>query len=415
MNATMTQVDPVRAAERARLVSDIKSAGEVLSQAWPIETFIAVNPLGGFEHLPFGEAVTKAGQVLGANGTLSEQAFRDLHSQGRITDSDLRSALSRRQPALMSASPVEIGDRSVEAADLLIGDLLHGRAAAPPARLETMISERACPAVATEVDNQTSKWCAAFLDTGQAGWRMPGREAGFYAAWRDLAPRDRKLPSAARAAMEDLAERPDDAVLDALAKLGVDSSSRRSYMRAHLTRMPGWSAHVRWHGDHSGSIDLVSLLAMRLSVEAALLEDELGEASGIAGEDPVAADRPPAGPPAGSRQRARDQLERLGLAGAAGESEIEAVAAILEPMSPGERALVWLDAYETHYRDPLIEELSGEPVRSRSRAAGRPAGLLHRRPVGGHPPPFRADRQLRNPRLRRLLRGSHPLPRSGRR
>ncbi len=315
MNATMTQVDPVRAAERARLVSDIKSAGEVLAQAWPIETFIAVNPLGGFEHLPFGEAVTKAGQVLGANGTLGEQAFRDLHSQGRITDSDLRSALSRRQPAVTSASPVEIGDRSVEAADLLIGDLLHDRATAPPARLETMISERACPAVATEVDNQTSKWCAAFLDTGQAGWRMPGREAGFYAAWRDLAPRDRKLPSAARAAMENLAERPDDAVLDALSKLGVDSSSRRSYMRAHLTRIPGWSAHVRWHGDHSGSIDLVSLLAMRLSVEAALLEDELGEASGIAGEDPVAGDRAPAGPPAGSRQRARDLLERLGLAG----------------------------------------------------------------------------------------------------
>ncbi len=56
------------------------------------------------------------------------------------------------------------------------------------------------------------------------------------------------------------------------------------------------------------------------------------------------------------------QLERLGLAGLAGRDEIEAVARVLARMPSGERSLVWLDAYETHYRDPLIEELSGEPA-----------------------------------------------------
>ncbi len=368
MNATMTATsnDPVSASERARLVSDIRSAGGVLAQAWPIETFIAVNPLGGFEDLPFGEAVSRAGELLGARGTLGDEAFRRFHAEGRITDADLRAALHRRLPGAVSGPHLEIGGRRVEAADLLIGDLLYGPAAPPPTRLETMISERVAPGIAAEVDNQTSKWCGAFLDTGQAGWQMPGREAGFYAAWRELAPRDRKLPPAARQAMEDLPERPDDAVLEALSRLGVTATDRRSYLRAHLTRMPGWAAQARWHGEHGGSIDLASLLALRLSCEAALLEEELGSDFMDTGHPTIDPNPAAVEPPAGPEERARLQLERLGPAGDFGGEEVAAAAAVLGQMTFEERSMVWLDAYESHYRDPLIEELSGDPAVSES-------------------------------------------------
>jgi hypothetical protein len=212
---TMNRTDSASAAERARLVSDVKAAGAVLSQAWPIETFIAVNPLGGFEHLPFGEAVRKAGEVLGARGTLGEEVFRRFHAEGRITDADLEAALARRLPRAVASSSVEIGGRILEATEILIGDLLAGPDVPPPARSERMISERIRPAIATAVDEQTSKWCGAFLDSGQAGWQMPGREAGFYTAWRDLAPRDRQLPSMVRKALEAVRPAPRKARLPA--------------------------------------------------------------------------------------------------------------------------------------------------------------------------------------------------------
>jgi len=37
------------------------------------------------------------------------------------------------------------------------------------------------------VNNELIKWCEAFLDEGHATWSMPGREKGFYEAWRALA------------------------------------------------------------------------------------------------------------------------------------------------------------------------------------------------------------------------------------
>ena len=369
---TMNRTDSASAAERARLVSDVKAAGAVLSQAWPIETFIAVNPLGGFEHLPFGEAVRKAGEVLGARGTLGEEAFRRFHAEGRITDADLEAALARRLPRAVASSSVEIGGRILEATEILIGDLLAGPDVPPPARSERMISERIRPAIATAVDEQTSKWCGAFLDSGQAGWQMPGREAGFYTAWRDLAPRDRQLPSMVRKAMKELPELAGDAVLSALSRLSVQPLERRAYLRAHLTRMPGWAAHVRWQGDHGGSIDLTALLALRLSVEAFLLEDEFGPGFAYGAEVRVAAEES-AEPVPGPTERARHLLDRLGLIAVAGEEGMQAVSQVLESLPAEERPLVWLDAYEGHYRDRLIDELSGEPAINHQQ---RPAAQL---------------------------------------
>jgi uncharacterized protein YbcC (UPF0753/DUF2309 family) len=347
----------VSAADRARLIPDIKAAGEVLAEAWPIETFIAVNPLGGFEDLDFADATRRAGEVLGARGTLGEQAFRAFHAEGRITDSDLAKAIRRRFPDAVAEPPVELEDRTLPAIDLLLSDLLHGTPASPPERLEKPLSEMIAPWVAEEVDAQTSKWCGAFLDTGQAGWQMPGREAGFYAAWRDLARRDRKLPSSAREALAGLPERADDAVLIALETLGVNESGRRAYLRAHLTCMPGWAAHVRWQGEHGGGVNLTEYLAMRLSLEAALLDAANAPGSALPGPDEALQSGPT---PA---ERAEQTLTRVAAGASPSAEALEEAALILGMLPEHERTMVWLDAYEAHYRDPLIEELSGESAR----------------------------------------------------
>jgi uncharacterized protein YbcC (UPF0753/DUF2309 family) len=349
----------VSAADRARLVSDVKAAGEVLAEAWPIETFIAVNPLGGFEALPFADATRRAGEILGARGTLGEEAFRGFYAAGRINDSDLTKAIQRRFPEAAAEPPVILGDRAVAPLDLLLSDLLHGTPANPPTRLEKPLSEMIAPWVADEVDAQTSKWCGAFLDTGQAGWQMPGREAGFYAAWRDLARRDRKLPPAAREALAALPERADDAVLIALETLGVSESLRRPYLRAHLTCMPGWAAHVRWQGEHGGGVNLTEYLAMRLSLEAALLEETASAASSTTGTEEAAQPGPT------SAERAKTALAKISGDVPATAENLEEAAMILAMIPEYQRTMVWLDAYEGHYRDPLIEELSGEPVRPR--------------------------------------------------
>ena len=58
--------DPVagtRAPSDTALIALVRRAAAVLPTAWPLETFIAVNPLAGFEDLPFEEAGLRARAV----------------------------------------------------------------------------------------------------------------------------------------------------------------------------------------------------------------------------------------------------------------------------------------------------------------------------------------------------------------
>ena len=346
MTSTMTAAT---ATERAALRSDVALAGRILAPTWPIETFIAVNPLGGLEDRPFPQAVATAGEALGARGTLDEASYRALYADGRISDEDLDGALRRRLGSAISR-PVTVGSRTVAAAALLRADLLHGRPAPPPRRVVRLRSEEAAPAVTDMVDAQTAKWCAAYLDDGHAGWRMPGRDNGFFVAWHDLAGRDRTIPAAVRARLGDLPSRAEDVALAALAELGVDGTGRRGYLQAHLARLPGWSAHVRWRGDQGDGINLVDYLAMRLAYEALLLR-----AAGPA--DPPMAEEAelPTSPTAA--ERAATVVTALSAADA-DAGVLAEVAQVLEQVPVAERAFVWLDAYEAHYRDPLLAALA---------------------------------------------------------
>ena len=44
--------------------------------------------------------------------------------------------------------------------------------------------------IADQINRESIKWCEAFLDEGHATWPMPGREKGFYRAWKFLAERE---------------------------------------------------------------------------------------------------------------------------------------------------------------------------------------------------------------------------------
>jgi uncharacterized protein YbcC (UPF0753/DUF2309 family) len=175
---------------------------------------------------------------------------------------------------------------------------------------------------------------------------MPGRARGFFAAWRDLAPSDRTLSRAARRALRGTAERAEDAVLDALTMLAVTNDNRVAYLQAHLTRMPGWAAHV--HFQTSG-IDVLDYLAMRLTYEAVLLDPQPA-----AGELPRA-EQAAAIPSA--RHRAAHLAEVLGLIPAS-EAEITSAARVLTALPVTSREVLWQNAFEAHYRDSLLSELS---------------------------------------------------------
>jgi uncharacterized protein YbcC (UPF0753/DUF2309 family) len=345
---------------RARLRADVNLAARVLPTHYPLETFIAVNPLAGLESMPFEQALRRAGDLYGMPGTLGEQTFRRLHAEGRITDADLDRALSLRYPNLSREPELRVGSRLISPLELLRTDMLHGAGSPKPNRRFTIRSENQAPRVADQVDAQTSKWCAAFF--GGGAWPMPGREKGFYAAWRALAPSDRSLSRAVRRDLRGVADRADDAVLAALGRLRVDDDSRIVYLQAHLTRMPGWAAHVQWCAGRGAGIDVMEYLAMRLNYEAVLLAHHRGPFG------PRDADERSGIPPA--RQRATHLLDVLDV-GHVDDADIAAAARVLAALPVTAREVLWQNAFEANYRDELLSNLSSEA------ADPAPAGPTH--------------------------------------
>ena len=307
-------------ARTARALVD--AAAPTVTPLWPLATAIATNGFGGFEDLPFEQAIARGGALFGSTGYIPSEVSRRYYSQGRITDTDLDRALSTRIPPGLPAS-LALGAHALSPTDLLRTCLLSGpgerppcpagmamaqaasrRLTADPRRPEQAASEaverdlaslgdtRTLADLCTRlgagdlpatIDERSGTWCAAFLDEGQASWAMPGRERGLYACWRALAPHDRSLRllgiRGAAAAISALPESPEEALTGLLDRLGIPEERRPGYLARHLAQQPGWAGFIRWRGgapeyryQAAYPTNLVEYLALRLFYEATLVD-----------------------------------------------------------------------------------------------------------------------------------------------
>jgi len=72
----------------------IAAAARFLPPQGPIDSFVALNPLQGFENLSFEEAVVRAGRLYRAQPFLSEAAYREALARERIRVADVEAVLS---------------------------------------------------------------------------------------------------------------------------------------------------------------------------------------------------------------------------------------------------------------------------------------------------------------------------------
>ena len=113
-------------AESEELRALVSQAVEVIPPNWPLRTFAYRNPLIGFEHLPFHEAVSQAKHVLGGEGYLSTAEYRACYAEGRISEKELLSALRSRVPELAAQDTVRAGERSLHPEEILLVHFVHG-------------------------------------------------------------------------------------------------------------------------------------------------------------------------------------------------------------------------------------------------------------------------------------------------
>ncbi len=325
-----------------RLDDDVRAATSVVAPSWPLSSIIAVNPLSGFEHLPFEQALGQAEALFGARGHLRLGEYRDALARGRITAEALRSALGRR-----------LGPLPAVEAEILLADLAHGPEEPAPQRYVVTVSEehdrRRGTDLRHQLDLEIADWCAQWCSRTDIA--ELDEHPDLWADWRH----DHPLIGGRLAADSRLALR------NALERLRVPGYAQRDYLTRQVAALPGWCAHLRWRQEATGTELLAGHLAAMTTLEAHLVD----------GRAWFFSDGPRAQPVAVALQDRCDAVaSHLELA------DDTTLAASLARLPSQDRELVWLDAYERSVHDPLLAAIAPCSLRAAPPIENRPAAQV---------------------------------------
>ena len=435
-------------AETSTLLHQIEEAVEPVSQFWPMKSFVHHNPIHGLEHLPFDEAIREAKHLFGAEGYLSNDEYRGFYHSGRIQERSVDRALAHVGPE--TDASVSLASRTVTAAEVQRIHFLHGIVALEPAlfdwqfasegalsrcrsgaatevdlgelwqsalsaldlvdprvaeykgdaeeggsvhpelpfrrALSDWLDELTGSSIVTTIDEHMIKWVSSFVDEGMAGWKMPGKRSGFYAAWRELAAYD---ASGAFLGIDNFAEKvaalpadPEDAIRKSLEALQIPEARWTDYLTRVLAQLSGWTGFIRWRGLNPDDliqkecpIDVVHYLGARLFYEAELVSVVARREWGINGTLPAVTkylekhgDAGNASVSVNKLSVCRDAWRVFHLAQflalpadairALTKENATALLSWLDAFPAERHGPVWLEAYEDSYRDDTLSKIA---------------------------------------------------------
>ncbi len=302
--------------QKLKIRSMIYVAAEPIPFFWPMRSFIHHNPLHGLEQLPFQEAVAEGSRLFHGRAFLTRVQYQGYLRDGRIDAAHLAASidtfvasrpaipgldLARWLMALLTETdrPVALQTTLADVADVratLAGEALSADKSLPPDSLaeglrthllgDRPVYEAVDALYGTEIganlDELVVKSCLDFFDEGQSVWGMPGRERGFFTAWRDVARRNIRLFLRGLHIKRILAvdKTPEGVIEHVMNALGIPEAHWVGYFTRELGRLHGWAGFIRWRSTAKHYYwaqrypgDLVDFIAIRLTLALALLQE----------------------------------------------------------------------------------------------------------------------------------------------
>ncbi len=291
----------------------VNVASEPITYYWPMRTFITRNPLRELEDLPFREAIKEGELLFGGRGYLRREDYRHLYSMGHIKEEFLRESIKEFLSSLELSESLPYEELVFALLTQKITEpaynLLH-RGKAKEEILEALSEcftedpSEVCRELFLSIgvkntlqdliklltgkdpgrliDELVIKTAFDFLDEGQSTIDMPGRDAGLYRAWRELAKRNlrfllwtgRSLVSM----LKDL-EEPEEAIEYVLTSYELPQPAWEGYITLELAKLKGIAGFIKWRSHNKyyywqkvHPVDMVDYAAIRLLVAKSVLD-----------------------------------------------------------------------------------------------------------------------------------------------
>ncbi len=238
-----------------------------IAPAWPLNSFVAVNPYWGFADKPFSLVAAELQGTVGERVLMDRRWYAELLQTGKLDMADV----------LRAAEDLELAaDEEDWRAYLRDTPELPMRLP----RLPELMDKRGHASMSQYVVEQISHFLAAYYDQGQSLWPFPkDPQMSLFASWRQYVLTDRSLgPMGLKNSRSKLlALSADGAVarLWAMHTLEIPQAAEEAYLLVLLKSVGGWASWCRyllWQAELQGGAhgDLTDLLTIRLVWEALL-------------------------------------------------------------------------------------------------------------------------------------------------
>lgn len=250
----------------------IERACAHIAPTWPLDRFIAVNPLWEMTDRPFPKVAAELAARSGATMLMPRRWFREQFSQGAFTESHVRRALeaSRAHVTLPQVLALLDAEEPVTTRRARVLDVADAEREHP-----------GMPTWRSFVTSHLSQFCASYFDEGQALFR-PTTGEGLYATWRqhaldDQTPRLVMGLSTFAEGVRLLPARADELIELAMSELYVPLAEQEAYASSLLLDLNGWAswaAYQRWTARLAGRDDATvkDVLALQLAWEWLVLQ-----------------------------------------------------------------------------------------------------------------------------------------------
>ncbi len=218
--------------------TSIAEAANVIGKTWPLYTFVASNPLSGYENAPFQDAVRTAEAHFGSHVFPEAKLYRHAWEKGDIDSAILTDLLQENGVSEAPEHALKIIEAQLKTVEFNVNH---------------------------DLDRIMAKWLSSFMDEGLAEWEMPFKSEGFYSAWRLLVIYDSETGVTT---IKDVPRTSAEA-LNVLLK-DYNENDYTDIFAYHLAALPGWTGYINhrtqsdsdWQQDYP--ISLMDYLAARL-------------------------------------------------------------------------------------------------------------------------------------------------------
>ncbi|MFO1256886.1 MAG: putative inorganic carbon transporter subunit DabA [Gammaproteobacteria bacterium] len=202
--------------------SSIEEAANILPDVWPLQSFIALNPLWGLKEKPFRKALSLIREYLPIKGFLSINEYLDLQNRNSISGLALKQSLLEAGVAL---DEIQFKDFSMQLIDQ---------------KIEYSKSESSVCVFPISIRDELQRFISRFFEEKN---KANPNNLNIWRCWMQ----EQSLTNVKyQAFIEKLPNEPLLALQTVLSKLEIDSLSLTQLFQYLLTCLPGWHGLIKW-------------------------------------------------------------------------------------------------------------------------------------------------------------------------